>query len=299
MTPILIIGASGYVGQAFVRALDSRNATFGTISGRSPDWQYEAMFDSLRPALVINCAAMTGRPNISECESKAHAAYDANTSLPGYIAELCHRSGIPFAHISTACLWQGGFLNGKHRDDLRGLTPNPPPNLFTGHDETDEPTFFASVYVKSKLAAEHLLSMYPNVWIWRIRLPFSNHDHPRNYLTKLLTYPRLYDNVNSLTCLTDAIPAMLQIAERDLPRGIYNVVNPGYVSTREITTILQPEHPKPFQFFASDEEFLAAPNAMAGSNCVVEPSRLAAAGITVPTVQAALRTAVANWIPSP
>jgi 3,5-epimerase/4-reductase len=296
MTPILIIGASGYVGQAFCRELSARGVTYGYMSGRAIGIEFQTMVESLRPTLCINCAAMTGRPNISECETKPGEAYTANTALPGVLAERCQRLGIPFAHISTACLWQGGWYDGLYKDDLRNIQLQHA--RLIGHIESDPPTFYGSVYVKSKLAAERLLSMYPNVWIFRIRLPFSNHDHPRNYLTKLLTYPRLLDQVNSLTCLTDAIPAMLSVAERDLPRGIYNVVNPGYVSTREITTILQPEHPKPFKFFASDEEFLRAPNAMAGSNCVVEPARLTSEGIHLPTVQAALRTAVDTWIPS-
>ena len=53
-------------------------------------------------------------------------------------------------------------------------------------------------------------------------------DNPRNYLSKLQTYPKLYQNWNSLSHLGDFVSACLQIWEANLPGGAYNIVNPGY-----------------------------------------------------------------------
>ena len=82
-------------------------------------------------------------------------------------------------------------------------------------------------------------------------------DNARNYLTKVQRYSKVYDNVNSISHRADFVRACLDLWERRAPFGIYNVTNPGFVTTRQVVsmieTILKPA--RKFEFWASDEEF--------------------------------------------
>ena len=72
----------------------------------------------------------------------------------------------------------------------------------------------------------------PNVYIWRLRIPFNEVDNPRNYLTKLMRYPRLLEAANSISQLEEFVAATFACWEKRVPFGTYNVTNPGHVTTR-------------------------------------------------------------------
>ena len=71
-------------------------------------------------------------------------------------------------------------------------------------------------------------------YIWRLRIPFDEFDSARNYLSKVQRYEKVYDNVNSISHRGDFVRACLDLWERRAPFGIYNVTNPGFVTTRQV-----------------------------------------------------------------
>jgi len=101
-------------------------------------------------------------------------------------------------------------------------------------------------------------------YIWRLRIPFDEFDNPRNYLSKIQRYARVYENVNSISHRGEFVRGCLALWERRAPFGIYNVTNPGFVTTREVVEliekILKPN--RKFEFWKDDAEFyrLAAKN---------------------------------------
>ena len=203
---------------------------------------------------------------------------------PARVAEACASARIPWGHLSSGCIYQGA------RPDGSGFTELDPPNF----------SFRAgpcSFYSGTKALGEEVLAGYPDVYQWRIRIPFDHLDHPRNYLTKLIRYARLLDARNSLTHLAEFVPAALDFARLRPAPGLYNFTNPGSITTREITALLASSGvcDKPYAYFADEAEFMRTAAATPRSNCVLDSTKLAAAGIALAPVHQAVQAALTAW----
>jgi len=64
-------------------------------------------------------------------------------------------------------------------------------------------------------------------------MPISDDLASRNFITKIVKYDRVVNVPNSMTVLTELLPASLIMAEKKLT-GIYNFCNPGAISHNEI-----------------------------------------------------------------
>lgn len=88
---ILLLGATGYIGQAFDRELVRRGEPFRALSRREVDYtRFDALVTflrSLKPSLVINAAGFTGKPNVDACESQKAETLAGNTVLPLTVAQ--------------------------------------------------------------------------------------------------------------------------------------------------------------------------------------------------------------------
>ena len=129
-----------------------------------------------------------------------------------------------------------------------------------------------------------------------MRIPFDENDGPRNYITKLLTYPKIYDNINSISHIGDFIGTCLELYEKNCPTGVYNITNKGAISTRQVVNyindILKPE--RKFEFFTNDEEFYRVAKTPR-SNCILNIDKLNSLGIAIRPARDAVRDALINW----
>jgi len=311
---ITLLGASGYIGQAFEQQLKSRGWPFTSLSRKQLDYsRFDVFWPYLRenkPALVINAAGYTGKPNVDACETARADTLQGNTLLPLTLAQACLAAGVPFGHVSSGCIYSGAHVaqHGKWRVE-RDLTlphlnrlPEENPSAIRGFSETDEPNFTfrcppCSFYSGTKALAEEAIAGLGQNYIWRLRIPFDSWDNPRNYLTKVQRYPKVYDNINSLSHRGDFAQACLDLWERRAAFGTYNVTNPGYVTTRQVVRlieqVLQPK--RSFEFWASDEEFYRLAAKTPRSNCVLEVSKLLGAGVKMRPVEDALQAALKDW----
>jgi dTDP-4-dehydrorhamnose reductase len=226
---IFLLGGSGYIGQAFQRHFLRHGIAHRSI--RRADLDYTdparllAALRAERPSFLINASGYTGQPNVDACEHHRAECLFGNAVLPARIAEACASAGVPWGHLSSGCIYHGARTDGS------GFTELDPPNF----------SFRAgpcSFYSGTKALGEELLAGYPDIYQWRIRIPFDHLDHPRNYLTKLLRYARLLEARNSLTHLADFVPAALAFATLRPTPGIYNFTNPGDITTREVAALL-------------------------------------------------------------
>ena len=84
-----------------------------------------------------------------------------------------------------------------------------------------------------------------DVLVLRIRMPISGDFHPRNFLTKISTYPKVHSVPNSMTVLFDLLPVSLVMAVRGIV-GKYNFVNPGVITHKECLDLhkrmVDPDH---------------------------------------------------------
>src|ERR1700722_1459756 len=311
---ILLLGATGYIGQAFASELRQRQQPFTALSRGQTDYtRFEVLLNYLRtakPEFVVSAAGYTGKPNVDACEIARADTLQGNTLLPQTIAQACAATNTPWGHVSSGCIFSGAKIehNGKvtvekdlTRPDLKALLAKNR-NVLHGFTESDEPNFSfrqppCSFYSGTKALAEEAIAGLGQSYIWRLRIPFDEFDSPRNYLSKVQRYPKVYDNINSVSHRADFVRACLDLWKLRAPFGIYNVTNPGWVTTREVVEsverILKPA--QKFEFWASDEEFYRVAAKTPRSNCVLDISKLLAAGVKVRPVGEAIETSLKHW----
>ena len=313
---ILLLGATGYMGAAFARELQNRNEPFQALSRAQVDYsRFATLLDWLRqnrPGFVINAAGYTGKPNVDACETARADTLQGNTLLPLTIAQACAAADIPWGHVSSGCIYAGAWIGhgverrvekDLTRPDLRDRVAREP-GLVGGFTETDAPNFSfregpCSFYSGTKALAEEAIAGVGRSYIWRLRIPFDEFDNARNYLSKVQRYAKVYDNVNSISHRADFVAACLDLWRLRAPFGTYNVTNPGFVTTRqvvaELARVLRPD--RAFEFWENDEEFYRVAAKTPRSNCVLDTTKLTAAGVRIRPVGEALAAALRDWRP--
>jgi len=314
---IFLLGASGYVGQAFQRELERRKLPFQAISRAKLDYaNFHVLREALkaqRPQLVIHAAGFTGKPNVDACETQRSETIMGNVVLAQTIAEACEVTGTRLGCVSSGCIYDGAwFLSPsgtweiKHdlnlpelqkklterSPEVRGFTENDPPN-FTFEQNN------CSFYSGTKAVAEKMLKNFPQTYVWRLRIPFDEFDSARNYLSKIQRYPKVYQNWNSISHLGDFASACLQTWELGLEGGPYNIINPGYCSTREIVELIR-KHLRPEWnpvFWRDDTEFYQVAKAFR-SNCLLDSSKLIQSGVKIRPLEEALMEVLTHWTPA-
>ena len=308
---ILLLGSTGYVGQAFATELRRRGHSFIPLTRKAINYaDFSLLFDYVRrvkPRFIINAAGYRGRPNVDACEVAREDTLFANTLLPQTIARVCSMTDTPWGHVSSGCIYRGAklILNGRTQDiagpELRRLFSECPEKI-CGYTEWDEPNFAfrhapCNFYSGTKALAEEAIRGQGRVYLWRPGMPFNERSEPRNLLWRLQHYPRVYDGVNSLSQLDDFVRACLDLWEKQAPFGIYNITNPGAVTTRQIIEaiqrILKPD--RPFEFWPGDEEFYHHGAKALRSNCILDVSKLLATGVRIRPVEKALEDSLRHW----
>jgi UDP-glucose 4,6-dehydratase len=308
---ILLLGATGYIGQAFANELRRRRHAFIPLTRKAIDYtNFNLLFGYIRetrPEFVINAAGHVGKPNVDACESARSETLYANAVLPQTVARACMMTNIPWGHISSACIYHGAkFVDGGRTRTLdgeelrRAFEKNPEKIL--GFSEWDEANFSfrnapCSFYSGTKAFAEEAIRGMGQGYIWRIGMPFNERNEERNFLWKIQRYPRIYDGVNSISHLEDFVRACLDLFEKQAPFGIYNVANPGAVATRQVVELIQrvlkPE--RHFEFWKNDDEFYHHAAKVPRSNCILDVSKLLATGIKIRPVEEALEDSLLHW----
>lgn len=308
---ILLLGASGYMGQAFATELRRRRYSFIPLTRRAIDYtSFELLFDyirKLKPEFIINVAGYPGRPNVDACETAREEALFANTLLPQTISRACSMTTTPWGHVSSGCIFHGAKLIDDtgtrivEGAELRRLFAESPEKIF-GYTEWDEPNFSfrngpCNFYSGTKTLAEEAIRDVGDVYIWRPGMPFNERSEPRNFLWRIQNYAKVFDGVNSLSYLDDFVRACLDLWERQAPFGTYNMTNPGAVRTRQvvemINRILKPD--RHFEFWKDEEEFYRLGAKALRSNCVLDVSKLLVAGVKMRPVEEAVEDSLRNW----
>lgn len=209
---ILVIGR-GWVGSKVYKEMLNRNhsvtlcshdAVEHLLTTKSFDW-------------VINCAGVTGTPNVDACELDKLHTIIGNAYFPLHVSELCTRFHTRMAHFSSGCIYEGDI------------------------SEVDTPAnFFGSTYSIGKAISD--IALKDKAQVYRIRMPFSGENHPKNYLVKVMKYAKngkLFEGgKNSLTHIDEAVSVACNLIERNEPNGRYNLVNRGAVTMHEVAEMM-------------------------------------------------------------
>jgi len=131
---ILVLGASGMLGNAMLRVMSKQEAwsIFGTVRVADPTLQAAApravlipgvhadhpdsllaAFSRARPDVVINCAGLVKQ--FSNADDTL-VAVPINTLLPHRLARICEVAGARLVHVSTDCVFSGKQGNYSESD---------------------------------------------------------------------------------------------------------------------------------------------------------------------------------------
>ncbi len=193
---ILVTGGAGQLATE----LATRAADRVTRVGR-PEFDFDqpaslaAVFDRVRPSLVVNAAAWTA---VDAAEQEEAAALRANRDGPAELARLCAGAGIPLIHISTDYVFDGS----------KGAP----------YVETD-PTSPTGVYGSSKLAGERAVLPYGRAVVLRTSWVYAATG--KNFVRTMLAAAQRTDTLKVVAdqqgCPTNAgdlADAILAIATR-------------------------------------------------------------------------------------
>jgi dTDP-4-dehydrorhamnose reductase len=285
---IYLLGGSGYVGQAYQALLTRKGIPFRNLRRADVDYTNPTVLREAlvrdKPEFLINAAGYTGKPNVDACELHKTECLFGNGVFPGIVAQACTEAGIPWGHVSSGCIYTGARPDG------------------TGFTEADTPNFTfrtnnCSFYSGTKALGEEVLAGTPNVYTWRLRIPFNNEENPRNYLTKLMRYKTLLAAENSISQLEEFVAATFACWEKRVPFGIYNVTNPGHISTHQVVEHILKSGvcPKNYVFFKDETDFMHTAAKTPRSNCVMSSAKLASVGIVMTEVHEAVVRDLSRW----
>ena len=285
---IYLLGGSGYVGHAYQALLTRKGIPFRSLRRAEVDYTDPAVLRAAllrdRPEFLVNAAGYTGKPNVDACELHKAECLFGNAVFPGLVAQACADAGVPWGHVSSGCIYTGA------RPDGSGFTETDPPN-FTFRTNN------CSFYSGTKGLGEEVLAGAPNVFVWRLRIPFNHEENPRNYLTKLMRYKTLLEATNSISQLEEFVAATFACWEKHVPFGVYNVTNPGQVTTHEVVELIRQSgvSTKEFSFFQNEDEFMHVAAKTPRSNCVMNSAKLASVGLAMTEVHEAVARDLRNW----
>ena len=290
MKTIILIGRTGYVGSRYVEYFKARNIKHIIVPDRKTiQGDYLAYVNNLLqdtdPAIVVNAAGYTGKPNVDACETDKGECVEGNVTFPYKLAKICQDNGAILGHVSSGCIYSGS-------KGSRGFTEEDEPN-FTFRQNN------CSFYSGTKALGEEVLESFNNVYIWRLRIPFDNINSPRNYLTKLMTYQTLLEAENSISDLNEFVVATTKLLETESPFGIYNVTNTGYVTTSGVVDLLKkynlPNKKHKYKFFDTIDDFMLKAAKTPRSNCIMDNSKLLNCGVYMSESYEAIEKNLKLW----
>ena len=214
---VLLYGSQGWIGGKFAEYLQESNIDIICAKARADNEKdVEDELLAYKPTHVVSFIGRTHGEGINSIDylekaGKLPENIRDNLYAPLVLAVLCQKYNIHYTYLGTGCIFTG---DGDYNEDAK-------------------PTFFGSSYSIVKGYTDRIMHIYPDVLNLRIRMPISSDIHPRNFITKILSYEKICSVPNSMTVLDDMMPIILDmmITKR---RGTFNMCNKGIISHNEI-----------------------------------------------------------------
>jgi dTDP-4-dehydrorhamnose reductase len=223
MDGVVIAGASGMLGTALVRELESRGSDHVAAGRDRLDLEsdrVETALAALCPTAVINAAAYTDVAR-AEQEGERRRAYLLNRDAPGKLARACRALGVPLLHVSTDYVFDGRKEAAYLETDAVGPL---------------------QVYGRSKLEGERrVLAGHDGALIVRTSTLYGpGRDDRPHYVDAILSQARRRDRldvvrlpVSSPTYSIDLARGLIELLESGAT-GIVHLVNRGGCSRLEL-----------------------------------------------------------------
>ena len=217
---ILITGANGMLAKAVKEKFKNEELICTDIEDLDIT-NFEAVQNfimTVKPDLIINCAAYTA---VDKAEEQEELAYKINALGPKNLAIASEQNNSILAHISTDYVFGG----------------DKPVNEYYSEEDEKNPQ---TVYGKTKLAGEEAIKencsryyIFRTAWLY---------GEGNNFVKTMINLSKNRDEVSvvndqfgSPTYTVDLASIIHQAIERKIPYGIYNSTNIGYTTWYEFT----------------------------------------------------------------
>jgi len=214
----LILGANGQLGTEFSRQLSIENCEWVGMGKGECDVsdldQVMRTFDTIKPDIVINCAAYN---LVDEAEKRFHDAIKVNGTGARNVASACRRFNAFLVHYSSDYVFDG--------------------RKKTFYTEDDEPHPINN-YGKSKLLGERSVKEETDDFlIFRVSWVYGRGK--RNFIEKVVSWARGRESIDvscdevSVPTSTRTIVKLTLKALRSGLTGLFHLTNSGYASRYE------------------------------------------------------------------
>ena len=228
---LLIYGSGGWIGQQFLEILQTKNIPYNIGLCRVDDTEkLREELQNISPTHVISfigrthgeiCGKKYSTIDYLEQPGKLKENLRDNLFSPLSLAILCNNLNIHYTYLGTGCIF-------TYDDD------HPFGQEEAGFLESSLPNFFGSGYSTAKGFTDRLMTLIGgNTLNLRIRMPITNEDNPRNFITKITTYKKICSIPNSMSVLPELLPFVVKMMQ-DSVTGTMNLTNPGLISHNEI-----------------------------------------------------------------
>jgi UDP-glucose 4,6-dehydratase len=275
----LLWGGNGWIGTQFKQSLRQKGWEIVDASSRAQNrGDVEREVESIQPSHIVSLIGRTHGPGYStidylEQSDKLKENMQDNLYGPLTLASVAKSKQIHMMYLGTGCIFE--YDSAHTLDNGVGFT------------EQDAPNFFGSAYSTVKgytdrLLAEEYGDSCLNV---RIRMPISSMDHPRNFISKILSYKKICSIPNSMTVLDDILPCLVECMERRVT-GTLNAVNPGAIDHSTILSLYTQYQNKDHTWECiSKETLLTSCVRGARSNNLLDTTRLKTLFPSIPDIQ--------------
>ena len=214
MTRWLVTGAAGMLGRDVTALLTARNEEFTALARADLDLtdagSVAATVSSVKPDVVVNCAAWTAVDAAEEHEAQALAV---NGRGAGNLAAACASAGALLVHPSTDYVFDG-----------RARAPY----------AEDAPTAPAGAYGRTKLAGEQAVRAALPDASYVVRTAWLYGAHGKNFVKTMLrlagngTAPGVVaDQHGQPTWTADVAAQVYALIDKSAPPGIYHATSSG------------------------------------------------------------------------
>ena len=290
---VLLYGHAGWIGSQFASLVESSAHTLARGTARCSD--VAMLRRELAQEQPSHVVAMIGRthgkfgdidfPTIDYLEQPGKLADNVrdNLTAPVTLAVLCKEKDIHFTYMGTGCIFE---YDTEHTMGPDGV----------GYTEHSAPNFTRSSYSTMKGATDQIIhSLFSTTSLnLRIRMPITEHPHPRNFITKITTYDKICSMPNSMTVLPTLLPCILPLMDKRVV-GTLNFTNPGVISHNEILALYRKHVDTNFTWENFSMEDQAKLLASGRSNNRLDTTRLEALCPDVPCVEAAVDMALRSY----
>jgi dTDP-4-dehydrorhamnose reductase len=224
---VLLYGSKGWIGNQFLSILNEKN--INTIEGKSRvdnEKQLLEEINEVQPTHIVSFIGRTHGPGFStidylEQPGKLVDNVRDNLFSPLLLAQICTQKNIHYTYLGTGCIFE---YDEEH----------PFGEEVNGFNEESLPNFFGSSYSVVKGFTDRLMHGYEeSVLNLRIRMPITNINNPRNFITKITNYEKICSIPNSMTVLPELLPLVLTMMINK-NTGTVNLTNPGLISHNRI-----------------------------------------------------------------